>query len=62
MVEQLSVDPDSSQSDAMKRITFYQSYPAPTPWVVIGALLVTEVMESIPMEGPDENKYKILND
>lgn len=59
IVEGLSVDPDSSQSDNMKRIPFYQSHPI-DPWTLIGALLVSEVMESIPMEGPDETKYKIL--
>jgi hypothetical protein len=59
VVEQLSVDPNSGQSDNMKRITFYQSHPV-NPWTEIGKLLVTEVFESIPMEGPDETKYKIL--
>ena len=59
IVEGISVDPDSPQSDNMKRITFYKSDPI-VPWTVIGALLVTEVIESPGMEGPDETKYKIL--
>lgn len=59
IVEGLSVDPDSDQSDNMKRITFYQSHPV-NPWTVIGALLVTEIVESTTMDGPDETKYKIL--
>ena len=60
IVEGLSVDPNSGQSDNMKRITFYKSDPILANWSVIGALLVTEVIESISMEGPDETKYKIL--
>lgn len=60
IVEGLSVDPDSTQSDNMKRITFYKSDPVLANWVEIGKLLVTEIIESIPMDGPDETKYKIL--
>jgi len=59
IVEGLSIDSSTSQSDAFKRITFYQSHPT-NPWTEIGKLLVTEVYESIPMEGPDETKYKII--
>jgi len=59
MVEGLSVDPTTEQSDNMKRIPFYQSH-AVDPWTLIGSLLITELMESPTMEGPDETKYKVL--
>ena len=59
IIEGLSVDPTTKQSDGAKRITFYQS-SAVNPWTVLGALVVTDVIESPTMEGPDETKYKIL--
>ena len=47
---------DTSMTDGMKRITFYNS----DSWTAIGALLVHEVLESANLEAPDQTKYKIL--
>jgi len=51
---------DSTDNMGLRRIPFYQSHPT-DPWVLLGAILVTEIIESPRMEGPDETKYKILH-
>ena len=55
---ELLTDPD--QTDTMRRIPFYQSHPT-NAWVNIGAILVTEIIESPRLEAEDETKYKILH-
>jgi len=50
---------DEDQTDGMARITFYRSRAAGA-WTNIGGIVVSEVIESGQMEGPDETKYKIL--
>lgn len=55
---ELLIDPD--ETDATRRIPFYQSHPT-NPWVKIGGILVSEIVESPRMEGPDGTKYKILH-
>lgn len=51
---------DGSVGDGMVRIPFYRSYPSPTPWTLLGSLIVQSVTDSTQMEAPDETKYKIL--
>ena len=51
---------DPTQTDTMKRIPFYQS-SATVAWVSLGALLITDIVESPRMEAADETKYKILH-
>jgi hypothetical protein len=51
---------DTSQTDGMRRITFYRSY-ASQAWDVIGALLVQLDPESEQFEAEDGTKYKMLN-
>ena len=50
---------DTSQTDGMARIPFYRSYESQA-WVLLGALLVQEVVESEQLLLDDETKYKIL--
>jgi len=57
-VMEVLTDPD--QTDTMRRIPFYQSHPT-DPWTLLGAILVTEIIESPRMEAVDETKYKILH-
>jgi hypothetical protein len=57
--EALSVDP-TTDVDNFKRIPFYRSMPKPTPWVLIGSLLVQDIIESEDMIAPDETKYRIM--
>lgn len=51
---------DPTKTDTMRRIPFYQSHPT-DPWTLIGAILITEIIESPRMEAADETKYKILH-
>jgi len=51
---------DTTKTDTMRRIPFYQSH-ATNPWTLIGALLVDEIIESARMEAEDETKFKILH-
>jgi len=51
---------DPTQTDATRRIPFYQSHPT-DPWVEIGALLIMEIIESPRLEAADETKYKVLH-
>ena len=51
---------DPTKTDTMKRIPFYQSHPT-DPWVAIGGILITDIIESPRMEAADETKYKILH-
>ena len=46
--------------DGMKRITFYRSYPPPTPWTSIGGIVVQDIHESAQLLAEDETKYKLL--
>ena len=55
---ELLTDPD--QTDATRRIPFYQSHPT-NPWTLLGGILITEIVESPRMEAADETKYKILH-
>jgi len=57
MMEMLTDDTDPM---GIRRITFYQSHPT-NPWVDIGGIMVTEIIESPRMEAADETKYKILH-
>lgn len=50
---------DSSQTDGMARITFYQSHPT-NPWTVIGGIVVQDLFESRMMTTEDETKYKYI--
>lgn len=50
---------DTTQTDGMRRINLYRSYESQA-WVLIGAMLVQEVLESQQFEADDETKYKIL--
>ena len=51
---------DTTQTDGMRRITFYRSYESQA-WDVIGALLVQLDPESDQFEAEDGTKYKMLN-
>ena len=51
---------DTTKTDTMRRIPFYQSHPT-NPWTLIGALLIDEVTESPRMGAEDETKFKILH-
>ena len=51
---------DADDPMGTRRIPFYQSHPIDT-WVLIGAIMVTEILESPRMEAVDETKYKILH-
>lgn len=51
---------DSTQTDGMRRITFYRSYEVGA-WDVIGGLLVQLDPESEQFEADDGTKYKMLN-
>lgn len=50
---------DTAQTDGMKRIDFWRSFPG-QPWTLLGAMVVQEVIESEQFEADDETKYKIL--
>lgn len=50
---------DTTMTDGMARIPFYQSYT--TPWVLLGALVVQSVgPESAQVIDEDETKWKII--
>jgi hypothetical protein len=51
---------DRTQTDGMRRITFYRSYESQA-WDVIGGLLVQLDPESDQFEAEDGTKYKMLN-
>jgi hypothetical protein len=51
---------DNTQIDGVRRIVFYTSYEHPTPWVVIGGIMIMEIIESRQMPAEDGTKYKIL--
>ncbi len=51
---------DSTRTDGFARIPFYQSHPT-DPWVLIGGILVTEVLEARQMLAKDETKYKAFD-
>lgn len=51
----------TTSGDGIKRITFYRSYPSPTPWDVIGGIVVQDVLESGVFRAEDETQYKVLN-
>lgn len=51
----------TTEDDGIKRITFYRSYPSPTPWEVIGGIVVQDVIESGVYKAEDETNYKIIN-
>ena len=51
---------DSTDTMGLRRIPFYQSHPI-DPWTLLGAILITEIIESPRMEAVDETKYKILH-
>jgi len=51
---------DLTQTDRLARIPFYQSKPKGQSWVLLGALLVTDIIESDDIEGEDKTKFKIL--
>lgn len=50
---------DNTQTDTMRRIPFYRSY-ASQAWTLLGALLVTEIIESPRNDAEDETKFIIL--
>lgn len=47
---------DTTMTDGFKRIPFYRSDTK----ALIGTFLVTQVLESAELEGPDETKYRVL--
>ena len=51
---------DTDQTDGMKRIAFYRSYPNQA-WEQIGALLVYDIQESGQMRTDENGKAKILS-
>jgi hypothetical protein len=46
----------TDETTGMRRIPFYNT--SVSPWVQIGAFMVTDVVESIPMDGPNQTKIK----
>ena len=51
---------DSTKSDGMRRIPFYDV--SQTPWILIGAMAVQEFNDSPPFQAPeDETKLKIYS-
>lgn len=50
---------DPSGYDATCRIPFYQS-SATGSWTLLGAMVVTSIIESGILDAPDETKYKVL--
>ena len=56
VVEVLS---DTTQTDGMKRIDFYQS-SSTGAWTNIGAFLVQDIIESARGNTPDETKFKTI--
>lgn len=50
---------DTTQTDGMRRINLYRSY-ASQAWVLIGAMLVQEVIETQQFDADDETKWKLL--
>lgn len=50
---------DTTTTDGMKRITLYRSY-ASQAWTSLGALLITEIVESQQNDADDETKFIIL--
>ena len=52
---------DTTQTDCIRRIPFYQSHPGGfSNWVLIGALNVLEIIDSGDFEGPDRTKTRLL--
>lgn len=51
---------DTTETDGMKRIPLYRSYPDQA-WELLGAMLVWDVMMSSEMEASDETKFRILS-
>lgn len=51
----------TTSGDGIKRITFYRSYPSPTPWTIIGGIVVQDIMESAVYMADDETKFKVLH-
>lgn len=54
------VDSDDTYSDGMMRIPFYQSFPSPKAWVLLGAMLVQKIIESDWLDADDETKFKVI--
>ncbi len=50
---------DTSQTDGLKRIVLYDT--SAIPWTNIGGMVVSDVVESEEMDGPDETKYKVIS-
>jgi hypothetical protein len=51
---------DTTQTDGMARIPFYQSHPT-DPWVLIGGLIVHSIVETKMLSTEDETKYKVIS-
>jgi len=51
---------DATTTDGMKRISFYRSHPTDA-WTLLGAFVVSEIIESREMESVDETKYIIMS-
>ena len=51
---------DATTTDGMKRIPFYRSHPTDA-WTLLGAFLVSEIIESRELESVDETKYIIMS-
>jgi len=50
---------DTTKTDGMRRIPFYQSKAGGfSGWTDIGAMLITDIIESGDIEGPDNTKFK----
>lgn len=50
----------TTEGTGIKSIPFYRSYEAPTPWELIGGIVVQDVMESGVFKAEDETNYKVL--
>jgi len=51
---------DTTTTDGMKRIPFYRSHPTDA-WTLLGAFVVSEIIESREMESVDATKYIIMS-
>jgi len=51
---------DTDQTDGLARIPLYRSYPSPTPWELIGGMVVTNIFEGGDSVAENETKYRMI--
>lgn len=51
----------TTEGTGIKSITFYRSYASPTPWEIIGGIVVQDIIESGVFKAEDETNFKVLN-